>query len=107
MPLDPVRPGVFERLPRPPAPAPALPVAPQAPPEGRSPFLARLTEAVQGVDRLQHQADRAAERLATGEADSIHDAVIALEKADLALQLTVQVTQKAVDAYREVSRMQV
>lgn len=107
MPVDPARIGVFERLPRPPAPTPAPPAAPQATPEGRSPFLSRLTEAVQGVDRLQHEADRAAERLATGEADSVHDAVIALEKADLALQLTVQVTQKAVEAYREVSRMQV
>jgi flagellar hook-basal body complex protein FliE len=90
-----------------------LPVSPLAPqPQTRtgetsSPVLSRLTNALRQVNELQQTADVEAEKLATGKADNVQDVVVALEQADLALQLTVQVTQKVVDAYREVSRMQV
>ena len=105
MPINRTLAPVLEVLPRPPA-APAQPTL-QGSPGGRSPFLPRVTEAIQQADHLQHQAARAAEDLATGDAGHVHEVILALEKADLALQLTVQVTQKAVDAYREISRMQV
>ena len=47
------------------------------------------------------------ERVATGDAEDLHEAIIAVEKADIALRLTAQVTQRAVEAYKEISRMQV
>ncbi len=91
-----------------------LPAALPVPPEGpgavagaQAPFMDRLASAVQSVNQLQQDADSQAMRLATGDANNVQDVVIAMEKADLALQLTVQVTQKAVDAYREISRMQI
>lgn len=97
--------NVFGKLPAPPA-APAPP--PAATGDGaRSPFLSRLSEAVRAVNQTQVEANTQAEKLATGEADNIQDVVLSLEKADLALQLTVQVAQRAIDAYREISRMQV
>ena len=106
MPIEPGRLNVFRPLP--PAEPPTLPAAPtDGSGSEKSPFLSRLTDAVRGVNELQHVADAAVESLATGDADNVHDVAIALEKADLALQLTVQVTQKAVEAYREISRMQV
>jgi len=67
----------------------------------------RLADAVADVNGLQQEANLQAENLATGDAESLQDVVVAVEKADLALQLTVQVTQKAVQAYQEVSRLQV
>ena len=105
--IDPGRASLFRELP---STRPVGPAAPEATTDAQgaqSPFLARLTEAVREVNSLQQDANTQATRLATGEADNVQDVVIAMEKADLALQLTVQVTQKAIEAYREISRMQV
>lgn len=70
-------------------------------------FADVLREALDHVNETQQQADQAVQRAATGQADDLHEAIIALEKADLTLRLTVQVTQRAVEAYREISRMQI
>jgi len=37
----------------------------------------------------------------------VHEAVIALQKADTALQLTVQVRNKIVQAYQDIMRMSI
>ncbi|MGO9212512.1 MAG: flagellar hook-basal body complex protein FliE [Syntrophales bacterium] len=42
-----------------------------------------------------------------GNSGSIHDAVIALEKADLSFRKMIQVRNKILEAYQEVMRMQV
>lgn len=70
-------------------------------------FADALREALEHVNQTQQEADAAVERFATGEVDDLHEAVIALEKADLTLRLTAQVTQRAVEAYREISRLQI
>ena len=38
---------------------------------------------------------------------SIHSVVLAGEKAEVALQLTLQIRNKVLDAYNEVMRMQI
>ena len=43
---------------------------------------------------------------AGGEAN-LHDAMIAMEKADISLRYLIQVRNKAIDAYQEIMRMQV
>jgi len=73
--------------------------------EGAS-FAKLLGDALRRVNEVQVGADVALERVATGEAENLHDAVLAVETADLSLRLTAQVTQRAVEAYREISRMQ-
>ena len=73
---------------------------------GSDSFGKLLQGALQDVNELQVQANHQAELLATGEAQNPHDAVIAMEKADLALQLTIRVTEKALSAYQQVSQMQ-
>jgi len=65
-----------------------------------------LNRALQKVNNLQIEADQMAEKVAQGEED-IHNALIALEKANLALGLTVQVRNKVVEAYQEIMHMQV
>jgi len=77
-----------------------------AQPEGRS-FGGLLAEALGKVNELQVAADQQAELVATGHAEHLHTAVMAMEKASLALQLTAQVTRRALEAYQEISRMQV
>ncbi len=74
--------------------------------EGAS-FSDLLGDALGRVNAAQQQADVAMERVATGDAEDLHEAMLAIERADIALRLTAQVTQKAIEAYKEVSRMQV
>jgi flagellar hook-basal body complex protein FliE len=56
------------------------------------------------VNHQQHQADAKVQQSLLGKAD-IHDATLALEKVDLSLRLLMQVRNKLVQAYEELSRM--
>lgn len=66
-----------------------------------------LRDALKEVNRLETHADTLTKRLAAGDNVDIHDVMIATEKANIALQLTIQVRNKAVEAYNEVMRMQI
>jgi len=57
--------------------------------------------------RNLEKADQAALQANTGGPVDLHDVMIAMEKADISLKLLVQVRNKAVDAYKEIMRMQV
>lgn len=70
-------------------------------------FSSTLSEALKEVNELQHGADKAIEDLVTGESKNIHETMIALGKAELALKLTMQVRNKVVEAYQEVMRTSV
>jgi flagellar hook-basal body complex protein FliE len=62
---------------------------------------------VKKVNNLQSQADDLAEKLASGDIENVHEAMIAMQKAKLAFEFTVQVRNKVIDAYQEIMRMQV
>jgi flagellar hook-basal body complex protein FliE len=66
-----------------------------------------LQESISQVQTLQKDADKAIESLATGGAATLHDTMLALQKADLSFRLMMQVRNKIVDAYHEVLRMSV
>jgi flagellar hook-basal body complex protein FliE len=70
-------------------------------------FATVLQTAVENVNRLQHEAGDAAQTFAAGQALSIHDTMIAVEKADISLRLLTQVRNKAVEAYQEIMRTQI
>src|SRR5690349_580444 len=70
-------------------------------------FATLLQQSLERVDGLQHDADAAARAFALGQAPSVHDTMIAMEKADLSLRLTTKVRNKVVEAYQEIMRMQV
>ncbi len=69
-------------------------------------FSEALFKALQDVNELQVNADKVTEKMVLGEIDDVHTVMLATEKAKLALQLTVQVRNKLVEAYQEISRMQ-
>ena len=58
---------------------------------------AKETQAITDQDSLN---------LALGQTDDLHNVMINAEKAAIALELTVQVTSKAINAYNEIMRMQ-
>lgn len=66
-----------------------------------------FAEALHNVNDLQMKGRDATLKMAAGKAEDISQVVIATEKAGIALQLTMQVRNKAVDAYQEIMRMQV
>lgn len=66
-----------------------------------------VKKGVKEVNHLQSQADDLAEKLASGDIENVHEAMIAMQKAKLAFEFTVQVRNKVIDAYQEIMRMQV
>lgn len=71
-----------------------------------SDFNAMLKNAVQQVDDFQSSANAQVGDLTSGRNVEVHDAMIAVEKADLSFQMMMQVRNKVVQAYQEVARMQ-
>ena len=55
----------------------------------------------------QQSADVQSQALALGKTTDIAGVTMAVERANLAMQLAVQVRNKAVDAYHEIFRMQI
>ena len=72
-----------------------------------STFALLLQEAVEGVHRLQQDAATAVQQYTVGKAETLHDTMIAVEKADISLRLLMQVRNKAVEAYQEIMRMHI
>jgi|688.fasta_scaffold1717687_1 flagellar hook-basal body complex protein FliE len=71
-------------------------------------FGEMLKDVMKEVDTLQDRADKQINGLVTGQGNvTTHDAMIALEKADVAFQLMNQIRAKIVRAYEEVIRTQV
>lgn len=66
-----------------------------------------LQDALQEVNNLQMQSQDMKKQLLTGNVEDIHQVLTAGEKASVALQLTVQVRNKVIEAYQEIMRMQV
>jgi flagellar hook-basal body complex protein FliE len=72
-----------------------------------SPFADMLKSAIQEVDDMQKVADTKISGLITGKGGvTTHEAMIALEQADVAFQLMNQVRAKIVRAYEDVMRTQ-
>jgi flagellar hook-basal body complex protein FliE len=65
-----------------------------------------LSHSIDEVDQLHASADAAVEKLAAGKQTDIHQTMIALEKADVAFQLLMQVRNKIIAAYETIMRMQ-
>lgn len=75
-------------------------------PKTEQSFQHHLQDALQELNTLQHESDVAFERLLAGDIE-FHDAMIIAEKANLALQLTMAIRTKLLEAYQDIMRMQV
>jgi flagellar hook-basal body complex protein FliE len=62
---------------------------------------------VEQTNTLQRQAEQIGLDFAMGKTDNIHNVMIAQEKAGTALQFTVQIHNKVLEAYREIMRIQI
>ncbi|MBU6955230.1 MULTISPECIES: flagellar hook-basal body complex protein FliE [unclassified Hahella] len=62
---------------------------------------------VQQVNQQIAAADSAARSLATGDAENLHQVMIALDKAQLSMSLMVEVRNRLLESYQEVMRMSI
>jgi flagellar hook-basal body complex protein FliE len=69
-------------------------------------FADTLRGAIDEMGELGTQADEKVAGVLSGNGAEVHSALIAVEKADLSFQLMMQVRNKIVSAYQEISRMQ-
>jgi flagellar hook-basal body complex protein FliE len=72
---------------------------------GQPEFMDTLRNAMDQVGQLQGEADGRVAQLLTGNGQDVHSAMIAVEKANLAFQMMVQVRNKIVQAYQQVTNM--
>ena len=82
----------------------------QAPQKSSSMFDKILNSAIDNINNtnnLLSDAENAEISFAMGEMESTHDLMIALQKASTALQYTVAVRDKFMDAYKEIMNMQI
>jgi flagellar hook-basal body complex protein FliE len=70
-----------------------------------SDFLTALHGAVDQVNQLQSEAGMKVSTMLSGDGQDIHSAMIAVQKADLAFELMVEMRNKIVSAYQEISRL--
>jgi flagellar hook-basal body complex protein FliE len=90
-----------------PAAAPAAGTsAPTVAPSVSGGFGESLSRIIDSVDSSSGAANQAVENMLEGTGD-VHEAMIALQRAELTLQLTVQVRNKLVQAYQDIMRMPV
>src|SRR6476660_4317229 len=69
-------------------------------------FSSSLTKMLDATNVSDQQANSAVGQMLDGTGD-VHEAMIALQQADMMLQLTVQVRNKLVQAYQDVMRLPV
>jgi flagellar hook-basal body complex protein FliE len=75
--------------------------APQGATSGAS-FGSLLGQSIQSLQSTQDQAASAADALATGQASDPTSVVMAVERAQLAMQLASQIRTKAVEAAQDI-----
>jgi flagellar hook-basal body complex protein FliE len=80
--------------------------APAAQPEGSS-FADVLKGSIDEVARLQQDAGKAVQDLATGKTENITGVMTAMEKSDMAFKTLLAIRGKLMDAYDEIKNISV
>ena len=75
--------------------------------QGATSFQDVLMQSIREVNSMQQAADQAVEAIAAGDQISAAEVLTAVQKADLAFRLMMQVRNKIVQAYQEVQNIRV
>lgn len=70
-------------------------------------FASVLNDSLKELNKVQESADKAIADLATGEVKDLHQAAIAIGKAETSMKLMLEIRNKALSAYKEISRTQI
>ena len=69
-------------------------------------FEEMLSSSMKQVNTLQNEADEMVRKLAIGDVDDISEVVLASSRAEVALRMFMELRNKFVEAYQQLSRMQ-
>lgn len=87
----------------------SYPVHDKKDPVGLGNFASKMgnafSDSINAINDLKLEANRMQEDIAMGGSTNIHDAMIAAEKAELSMQMAVQVRNRIIAAYTEISGM--
>lgn len=74
--------------------------------ESGTDFAQELKNALGNVNQMQVESERAMSDIATGSVKDLHQAAIAIDKAEISMKLMLEVRNKALNAYKEITRTQ-
>ena len=72
-----------------------------------SDFFSILQSAIGDVNEKQKTADNALGQIATGQVKDLHQAAIAIDKAEISMKVMLEVRNKAINAYKELLKTQI
>ncbi len=67
-------------------------------------FTQVLENAIKDVNRLQNDSDQKIGSLLKGETQDLHATILAVQQADSSFKMMMQVRNRIVEAYKEISR---
>lgn len=70
-------------------------------------FADLLAESIQSVEELSEESNRMTVDLSLGRPVELHQVMLASTKAQIALELLIEIRNKIIEAYQEISRMPV
>lgn len=70
-------------------------------------FAQKLESALNEVNTLQNDGQKAMAGIATGQIKDLHQAALAIDKAEISMKLMLEVRNKALSAYKEISQTQI
>ena len=68
-------------------------------------FVDTLKEAIDSTNKLAKESEKAALDLSSGKSANIHEAMIAMQKADISLRLLVKMTNEIISGYKELNSL--
>lgn len=74
---------------------------------GGASFADTLKKSIDEVSKLQQDASKAVEDLATGKSENVTGVMTAVEKSDLAFKTLLAIRTKLMDAYEEIKNIPV
>lgn len=80
---------------------------PSVNPQKSKDFQDLLKNSIKEVNEEQKIAEKALGAMATGQVKDLHQAAIAIGKAETSMKLMLEVRNKAINAYKEILRTQV
>lgn len=69
-------------------------------------FSEMLKAGIEDVNKMQKTSEKAMSDIATGQVKDLHQAAIAIDKAEMSMKLMLEVRNKAISAYKEILRTQ-
>ncbi|MGM9514300.1 flagellar hook-basal body complex protein FliE [Roseateles sp. DB2] len=78
-----------------------------ATPQPATGFVQWMEHGITDLNKTLLTAEQGVQQLAAGTAGNLHDVMLQLEQARLAMQVASQVRSRVMEAYQEVMRMQV